>query len=226
MKRCAVALTVLGFASLLQAEVVNVSQTRMVRASTGWTPAQTRSTTGTGGWIQQIEVNDLPSFESRGIASQNSIASTTRFAATGTAYAQDDSFSSSGGASTSFQAVFGVSADTPYTFVGSWSTSHGNYGLTPVCSMKFERLSPQPLVLHSSAYFNNYAGTIVWSGSADLAGILTPGQYRLSTSVAIDAYQNPGYLNGTAQFSFDLLVPSPSLLPAIAIAGLATRRRR
>lgn len=209
------------------AEVANVSQFRLVGAGSAWGPGDSRSTSMIGPWTDSVEYRDW-GYNSGGIGSQTSSISSTRLSGQGTARANDDIQTTTGSARTSFEAVFDVTSDTPYSFTGNWNTSFDFWALSPTCSMVFEQLTPTPMVLHQSAFTVDWTEyTYVGAGSANLSGILAPGRYRLAVNTAMFVGNNHfGIYSGSSSFNFDLQVPSPSVIPALAIFGLATRRRR
>lgn len=227
LTRALMSISMFAIVSSAHANVANVSQFREVGAGSEWSPGDSRSTRMIGPWTDSVEYRDW-GYSSGGIGSQTSSISSTRLSGQGTARANDDIQTTTGSARTSFEAVFDVTSDTPYTFTGNWNTSFDFWALSPTCSMVFEQLTPTPMVLHHSAFTVDWTEyTYVGAGSANLSGILSPGRYRLAVNAAMFVgYNHSGIYSGTSSFNFDLQVPSPSVIPAIAIFAVAMRRRR
>ena len=223
------ALSLLALPSVASANVVNVSQSRAVQARASFVPNVDDSTAATGPWNASVTNITSPDFPSGGTGSQTSSVSTTRFNAVGSVSANDYLQGYSGGASSAFEATFDVTANTAYSLVGSWTTNYDFFALAPAAGLRFERLSPNPAVFHHSFFFDDTfsGGSFQTAGSANLAGVLTPGRYRVAVNVNLSVFGNPGIFSGGGSYNLDLIVPTPAvatLAPMVALAGLRRRR--
>ncbi len=216
-----VASMLVAFSAASDAQVVNVSQTRTLRATGGGTVSETNS--GVGSWNRTV-TNFDPMFGHGGEAGMESSISTTHIRASGSTLARDANQGFAGSASSSIVATFDVVVDTPFRLNGSWNTDFDFHAQNPAVSFRFERLSPAPEVFHASAFsFDYFAGTSVTNGSAALSGNLPAGRYRIAMSHAMAVFGNPGFFSGATSYAFDLQTP-PCAMPAITtdpVAGMA-----
>lgn len=210
------------------ASVTNISQFRFLQASGSGFPTSERSTAAMGIWSESVEYRDGPNdYDSGGVATQNSSISPFRFLASGTTRANDSVQVTSGSGRSSFDATFDVTTNAPYSFAGSWSTLYDGWAIDPACTMLFQRLSPSPLIFHHSRFVVDlHSGLSITSGTASLAGILTPGRYRVLVDVAVRVGADRGSFTGGNGFSIDLHVPAAGTLPLLAFAAFARRSRR
>lgn len=216
--------------SYVSAGIVNISQTRAVQARVGYEPNIDSSTIDVGPWTSVVSQRGSV-LGGEGVATQNSLVSDTRFTGSGSVVASDGIQAGSNGGARSYCIVtFDVTAPTDYRLVGRWNVTHDFFNSNrPTATMRFERLSPSPMVFHNSFFYdnsNNEQTDFRNSGSVNAAGTLPVGRYRFEIFMDLIVGANPGYFTGNGSYEFDLVVPSPGSVAVICLGGLLASRRR
>lgn len=163
-------------------------------------------------------------------ASQTSVVTPITITSTGFASVTDGgNFSPSLSGRSTVDVTFDLLDSAPFTFVGSWSAGADGDTFWSSAAMSFERLSPDPLVLHASAFRSVFdpLGSQS-SASVNLAGILIPGQYRVRVTASIGGGTPNAFGPSSSSHNMTLTIPTPGVLAALAIASpfLSRRRRR
>lgn len=216
--RCVlVSISVIVGSSSSFGQVTNVSQNRSISVITN-AVNQTESTILVGQWDRSLETS-IEGFAVRGTAEQSSLVSAARFSASGSVFGRDDVSGFFAGAASLYEARFQVNHATPYTLTGTWFSS---VDYTNSAGFRFERISPDPQVIHLSRF--NFAEAVT-SGGVNIGGLLPAGEYRMFADVVVSV-GGFGINTGSGQFNFDLQVPTPGAITLVAASSLFLARRR
>ncbi len=216
---------VVAAAGQAHADLSIVSSVRRVSAS-AWPTVNTLTAQDLSPWVESVDVN-VP-YDNIAAATQSSSITPTSISSIGSAMVNDGGNASPGLSSHSvFEVTFDVASPTSFSFVGSWRASVDGNFFSSGAQILLERLSPDPFVFHQSRFRSVFdpLGSVT-SGSADLSGVFTPGQYHLYVVASMSGGTNNAYGSRSSQHNVTLTIPSPGAIAIFACAGLRLSRRR